>query len=190
MGLPCRTARSRTGHRSRARPNPGRRRSFRQSLLAHFRPRRRAFRLFAHSPLGPLSQNGQGSLPRRPLHHRIHPLTHLAGLVQRPRHSGRQSNRLVILSEAKDLNVLSFLQTRRPAILTGEPTQESRPNRNQPHTVTRFYPFTSFSYILRRYFFTEEPMASASQPVPTPEQNKKLILRWFEELWNQGNRDV
>jgi len=33
-------------------------------------------------------------------------------------------------------------------------------------------------------------MASASQPVPTPEQNKKLILRWFEELWNQGNRDV
>ena len=33
---------------------------------------------------------------------------------------------------------------------------------------------------------------SASQPVPatTLEQNKQLVVRWFEEVWNQGHRDA
>ena len=33
-------------------------------------------------------------------------------------------------------------------------------------------------------------MSSASQPLATTERNKQLILRWFEEVWNQGRRDT
>jgi hypothetical protein len=29
-------------------------------------------------------------------------------------------------------------------------------------------------------------MSSAAQPFSTPEQNKQLVLRWFDEVWNQG----
>ena len=31
---------------------------------------------------------------------------------------------------------------------------------------------------------------SASPAVSTLEQNKQLTIRWFEEIWNRGNRDV
>ncbi len=31
---------------------------------------------------------------------------------------------------------------------------------------------------------------SASPAVSTPDQNKQLTIRWFEEIWNRGNRDV
>jgi len=33
-------------------------------------------------------------------------------------------------------------------------------------------------------------MSSASQPLSTQEQNKHLVLRWFEEVWNQGRRET
>ena len=33
-------------------------------------------------------------------------------------------------------------------------------------------------------------MSSASQPLTTPERNKALILRWFEEVWNRGRRET
>jgi predicted SnoaL-like aldol condensation-catalyzing enzyme len=33
-------------------------------------------------------------------------------------------------------------------------------------------------------------MSATSQPIATLEQNKKLLVRWFEEVWNHGNRDV
>ena len=33
-------------------------------------------------------------------------------------------------------------------------------------------------------------MASASQPISSLEQNKQLAVRWFEQVWNHGNRDV
>jgi len=31
---------------------------------------------------------------------------------------------------------------------------------------------------------------SASSTVSALDQNKQLIIRWFEEIWNRGNRDV
>lgn len=31
---------------------------------------------------------------------------------------------------------------------------------------------------------------STAQPQTTTEQNKQLILRWFEEVWNQGRRET
>ena len=31
---------------------------------------------------------------------------------------------------------------------------------------------------------------SASPAVSTLDQNKQLVIRWFEEVWNQGNRDT
>lgn len=31
---------------------------------------------------------------------------------------------------------------------------------------------------------------SASHSVTTLDQNKQLVIRWFEEVWNQGNRDT
>src|SRR5437016_11270741 len=31
---------------------------------------------------------------------------------------------------------------------------------------------------------------SASQPISALEQNKALTIRWFEQVWNQGNRDA
>ena len=31
---------------------------------------------------------------------------------------------------------------------------------------------------------------SASQPVTVLERNKQLVLRWFEEVWNQGRRET
>jgi predicted SnoaL-like aldol condensation-catalyzing enzyme len=32
-------------------------------------------------------------------------------------------------------------------------------------------------------------MSAASHPVTTLEQNKALIVRWFEEVWNQSRRE-
>jgi predicted SnoaL-like aldol condensation-catalyzing enzyme len=31
---------------------------------------------------------------------------------------------------------------------------------------------------------------SASQPISALEQNKALTIRWFEQVWNHGNRDA
>jgi|SRR5205085_1215068 len=31
---------------------------------------------------------------------------------------------------------------------------------------------------------------SASQTVSTLDQNKQLVIRWFDEVWNKGNRDA
>jgi predicted SnoaL-like aldol condensation-catalyzing enzyme len=31
---------------------------------------------------------------------------------------------------------------------------------------------------------------SASPAASTLDQNKQLTIRWFEEIWNQGNRDI
>jgi predicted SnoaL-like aldol condensation-catalyzing enzyme len=31
---------------------------------------------------------------------------------------------------------------------------------------------------------------STAQPQTTTEQNKQLILRWFDEVWNQGRRET
>jgi hypothetical protein len=33
-------------------------------------------------------------------------------------------------------------------------------------------------------------MSSASQPLTTLEQNKILVHRWFEEVWNQSHRET
>jgi predicted SnoaL-like aldol condensation-catalyzing enzyme len=33
-------------------------------------------------------------------------------------------------------------------------------------------------------------MSSAAQPVSTLEKNKQLLIRWFEEVWNQGRRET
>jgi|ERR1700693_3000344 len=33
-------------------------------------------------------------------------------------------------------------------------------------------------------------MSSAAQPFSTPEQNKEWVLRWFDEVWNQGRRET
>ena len=33
-------------------------------------------------------------------------------------------------------------------------------------------------------------MSSQAQPVSTSEQNKHLVHRWFEEVWNQSRREV
>jgi predicted SnoaL-like aldol condensation-catalyzing enzyme len=31
---------------------------------------------------------------------------------------------------------------------------------------------------------------SASQTITSLDQNKQLVIRWFEEVWNKGNRDT
>jgi len=31
---------------------------------------------------------------------------------------------------------------------------------------------------------------SASQTISSLDQNKQLVIRWFEEVWNKGNRDT
>ena len=33
-------------------------------------------------------------------------------------------------------------------------------------------------------------MASASQPLTTTEQNKQLVTRWFDEVWNHSRRET
>src|ERR1700686_4976314 len=33
-------------------------------------------------------------------------------------------------------------------------------------------------------------MSSASQPLTTTEQNKLLVVRWFDEVWNQARRET
>ena len=33
-------------------------------------------------------------------------------------------------------------------------------------------------------------MSAQAQPLSTTEQNKHLVHRWFEEVWNQGRREV
>ena len=33
-------------------------------------------------------------------------------------------------------------------------------------------------------------MTTAAQPLTPQEQNKHLVLRWFEEVWNQGRRET
>jgi predicted SnoaL-like aldol condensation-catalyzing enzyme len=33
-------------------------------------------------------------------------------------------------------------------------------------------------------------MSSQAQPLSTSEQNKHLVHRWFEEVWNQSRREV
>jgi predicted SnoaL-like aldol condensation-catalyzing enzyme len=33
-------------------------------------------------------------------------------------------------------------------------------------------------------------MSASPQSISILEQNKQLTVRWFEEVWNQGNRDV
>ena len=31
---------------------------------------------------------------------------------------------------------------------------------------------------------------SSSQPISLLERNKRIVVRWFEEVWNQGKRDT
>jgi predicted SnoaL-like aldol condensation-catalyzing enzyme len=33
-------------------------------------------------------------------------------------------------------------------------------------------------------------MSSASQPLAAAEQNKQLVIRWFDEVWNQARRET
>jgi predicted SnoaL-like aldol condensation-catalyzing enzyme len=33
-------------------------------------------------------------------------------------------------------------------------------------------------------------MSSAPQPLPATEQNKMLVIRWFDEVWNQARRET
>ena len=33
-------------------------------------------------------------------------------------------------------------------------------------------------------------MSSASQPLTATEQNKLLVIRWFDEVWNHGQRET
>lgn len=33
-------------------------------------------------------------------------------------------------------------------------------------------------------------MSSTAQPLSLQEQNKHLVIRWFEEVWNQGRRET
>ena len=33
-------------------------------------------------------------------------------------------------------------------------------------------------------------MSSAAQPFSTLERNKQILIRWFEEVWNQGRRET
>jgi predicted SnoaL-like aldol condensation-catalyzing enzyme len=33
-------------------------------------------------------------------------------------------------------------------------------------------------------------MSSAAQPISTLEKNKQILIRWFEEVWNQGRRET
>jgi predicted SnoaL-like aldol condensation-catalyzing enzyme len=33
-------------------------------------------------------------------------------------------------------------------------------------------------------------MSSASQPLTVTEQNKMLVIRWFDEVWNQARRET
>jgi predicted SnoaL-like aldol condensation-catalyzing enzyme len=33
-------------------------------------------------------------------------------------------------------------------------------------------------------------MSSAALPISTLEENKRLIVRWFDEVWNQGRREA
>ena len=33
-------------------------------------------------------------------------------------------------------------------------------------------------------------MSSATQSLSVPEQNKLLVIRWFDEVWNQGRRQT
>jgi predicted SnoaL-like aldol condensation-catalyzing enzyme len=33
-------------------------------------------------------------------------------------------------------------------------------------------------------------MSSSAQPLSLQEQNKHLVIRWFEEVWNQGRRET
>jgi predicted SnoaL-like aldol condensation-catalyzing enzyme len=33
-------------------------------------------------------------------------------------------------------------------------------------------------------------MSAASPSLSTPEQNKQLVVRWFEEVWNQSRRET
>jgi predicted SnoaL-like aldol condensation-catalyzing enzyme len=33
-------------------------------------------------------------------------------------------------------------------------------------------------------------MSSASQPLSATEQNKLLVIRWFDEVWNHGRRET
>jgi predicted SnoaL-like aldol condensation-catalyzing enzyme len=33
-------------------------------------------------------------------------------------------------------------------------------------------------------------MSSASQPLTTTEQNKLLVIRWFDEVWNHSRRET
>ena len=33
-------------------------------------------------------------------------------------------------------------------------------------------------------------MSSAAQPVSSAEQNRQLVHRWFDEVWNQGRREA
>jgi hypothetical protein len=33
-------------------------------------------------------------------------------------------------------------------------------------------------------------MSTTGNPVSLLERNKQLVVRWFEEVWNQGNRDT
>jgi predicted SnoaL-like aldol condensation-catalyzing enzyme len=36
----------------------------------------------------------------------------------------------------------------------------------------------------------EASMSAASQPLTLLEQNKLLVMRWFDEVWNQGRRET
>ncbi len=33
-------------------------------------------------------------------------------------------------------------------------------------------------------------MSSTSQPLTVTEQNKRLVIRWFDEVWNHGRRET
>jgi hypothetical protein len=49
---------------------------------------------------------------------------------------------------------------------------------------------TLFGVYSAESLFQEVYMSSASQPLPATQQNKQLVIRWFEEVWNLGRRET
>jgi predicted SnoaL-like aldol condensation-catalyzing enzyme len=61
---------------------------------------------------------------------------------------------------------------------------------NQSLSPNEFLPFFVTPTYTLPILSEEATMSAASQPVSTPEQAKHLVLRWFEEVWNQNRREV
>jgi len=49
---------------------------------------------------------------------------------------------------------------------------------------------TRFGVYSAESLLQEVNMSSASQPLPATEQNKQLVIRWFDEVWNRGRRET